>query len=132
MSTSARFVRFSTMLLAFVFVSLAQIATAHAGRDCLPDSLKQKLNQIEMLYGKVQVLSTFRKGARIAGSSQMSYHSSCRAVDFKPPPGKYQEVLSWLKANHKGGLGTYSCGMSHLHIDNGPHIRFHKCQSASR
>jgi hypothetical protein len=58
----------------------------------------------------------------------MSYHASCRAVDFNPPRGKYQQVASWLKANHRGGVGTYSCGMHHIHVDNGPAVRFHKCE----
>jgi hypothetical protein len=58
----------------------------------------------------------------------MSYHASCRAVDFNPPRGKYQQVASWLKANHRGGVGTYSCGHHHIHIDTGPAVRFHKCE----
>ena len=44
-----------------------------------------------------------------------------------PPRGKYRQVASWLKSVHGGGVGTYSCGMHHIHIDSGPRIRFHKC-----
>jgi uncharacterized protein YcbK (DUF882 family) len=49
-------------------------------------------------------------------------------VDFNPPPGRYRAVLAWLARNHDGGLGTYSGGFSHIHIDNGPRVRFHKRQ----
>lgn len=94
----------------------------------MPGALAATLNQIRSKFGPVQVISTHRPGARIAGSGRMSYHASCRAVDFHPPRGKYQQVVNWLRANHRGGLGTYSCGMSHIHIDTGPRVRFHKCQ----
>jgi hypothetical protein len=53
-------------------------------------------------------------------------------VDFHPPAGTYSAVVAWLRQNHNGGVGTYSCGMNHIHIDNGPKIRFHKCQGAGR
>lgn len=112
-------------------LALSGPANAH-GSGCVPADLKAKLNQIESQFGPVQVISTFRRGARIAGSGRMSYHASCRAVDFNPPPGKYQAVVNWLKANHSGGVGTYSCGMNHIHIDNGAKVRFHKCQGGGR
>ena len=63
-------------------------------------------------------------------NGRASFHASCRAVDFKPPRGKYTQVASWLKSNHGGGVGTYSCGMHHIHIDTGPRVRFHRCQRA--
>lgn len=77
-------------------------------------------------------MSTYRRGARIAGTRKASYHASCRAVDFTPPRGKYRQVAKWLKSVHGGGVGTYSCGMHHIHIDNGPRIRFHKCVGRRR
>lgn len=98
-----------------------------APSGCLPASVKTRLNQIRQKFGKVRIISTHRPGARIAGSGRPSYHATCRAVDFHPPKGKYRQVLAWLKANHKGGVGSYSCGMHHLHIDNGPKVRFHHC-----
>ena len=100
---------------------------AKSGSGCLPGVLKARLSQIRSRFGSVRVISTFRRGARIAGSGRRSFHASCRAVDFYPPRGKYRAVVNWLKRNHFGGIGTYSCGMHHIHIDNGPRIRFHKC-----
>lgn len=101
-----------------------------AASNCLPRELKSKLAQVSKQFGKVEIVSTYRAGARMP-SGKSSYHASCRAVDFNPPRGKYSQVASWLKANHSGGVGTYSCGMHHIHIDNGPAYRFHTCQRAS-
>jgi uncharacterized protein YcbK (DUF882 family) len=89
--------------------------------------LKKRLSEIRQKFGPIKVISTHRPGARIAGSGNRSYHASCRAVDFVPPSGKYRQVAAWLKSNHGGGVGTYSCGLNHIHIDNGPHVRFHHC-----
>lgn len=113
-------------------LGLVQGAPAQAaGTGCLPGALKAKLSQIRQKFGPVSIVSTHRPGARIAGSGKRSYHASCRAVDFHPPKGKYRQVVAWLKANHSGGVGTYSCGMNHVHIDNGPRVRFHHCVTAS-
>jgi hypothetical protein len=117
-------------------VSIAAIGTLtvlpdelDASNSCLPSVLKARLSQISKTFGHVSVLSTYRRGARMP-NGRPSFHASCRAVDFTPPRGKYGQVARWLKANHNGGVGTYSCGMHHIHIDAGPRIRFHHCQSA--
>lgn len=112
----------------FLFGSAGQGAQAANLPSCVPSDLRQTIASIQSQFGPVKVISTFRKGARIAGSGKPSYHASCRAVDFHPPAGKHAQVVSWLKANHKGGVGTYSCGASHVHIDNGPTVRFHHCK----
>lgn len=108
-----------------------RIAKVHGSfstsRSCLPESVKSKLAEIERRWGKVRIVSTFRKGAVIAGSGKTSMHAHCRAVDFHPPKGRYKQVLNYLKKNHSGGLGTYSCAMHHLHLDNGPNVRWHHC-----
>ena len=103
----------------------ADAKASMSGSSCLPSSLKATLNQIERRFGPVHILSTFRPGAKIAGTGRTSFHASCRAVDFKPTRN-HAQVVAWLKANHPGGVGTYSGSMSHIHIDNGAHVRFHK------
>lgn len=118
-------------LATLALLTLTIVPTTSAQAGCMPSALAAKLNQIRAKFGPVQVISTHRPGARIAGSGRRSYHASCRAVDFNPPRGKYSQVLAWLKANHSGGVGSYSCGMHHIHIDTGPRIRFHKCQGSS-
>lgn len=117
-------------LLALAMLVLAPMAGAtpvQANEGCLPSVLKTRLAQIRKTFGKVTVVSTHRKGARIRGSGKPSYHASCRAVDFVPPSGRYSTVVRWLYANHEGGVGTYTC-MSHIHIDNGPNVRWSKCR----
>lgn len=113
-----------------IMSALPTDSEAGSGTSCLPGALKSRLAEIRKKFGPVQVLSTYRAGARMP-NGRTSFHASCRAVDFNPPRGQYSKVASWLKANHGGGVGTYSCGMHHIHIDNGPRVRFHHCQSAS-
>lgn len=100
---------------------------ASTSTGCLPGGVKSALAQIQRKFGSIKVVSTHRPGARIAGSGRQSYHASCRAVDFVAPRGKHSAVVSWLKSNFSGGVGTYSCSMHHIHIDNGPSVRWHKC-----
>lgn len=121
----------ATLLLAFATLFAVQPTAQASSTSCLPGSVKAKLTQIRAKFGPVSIVSTHRPGARIAGSGKRSYHASCRAVDFHPPRGKYRQVVAWLKSNHSGGVGTYSCGMHHVHIDNGPRVRFHHCVNAS-
>lgn len=102
-----------------------------ASTNCLPSSLKRKVNQLESRFGRIRIISTFRRGARIAGTGRVSKHASCRAIDFKPARGQYRQVVRWLRATHRGGLGTYSCAMHHIHIDNGPKLRWHHCVNSA-
>ncbi|MGI8724078.1 MAG: D-Ala-D-Ala carboxypeptidase family metallohydrolase [Methyloceanibacter sp.] len=116
------------MFLAAVGAAAAPASARSAQRPStsqafIPQDLKRTIAEIERRFGAVQVVSTHRPGAKIAGSGNRSKHADCRAVDFNPPRGKYGQVASWLKANHKGGVGTYSCGMNHIHIDNGQSTR---------
>jgi hypothetical protein len=129
-----------SLISALALSSLAHPASARVGssgaastgRSCLPTVLRQALEDIENKFGTVEVISTHRPGAVIAGTGRRSKHADCRAADFNPPPGKHREVLAWLNQNHKGGIGTYSCGMHHIHIDNGDARHWHKCVGGTR
>ena len=69
----------------------------------------------------MQLISTCRPGARIAGSGRISKHASGEAIDFNAG-GRKGAVVQWLIANHKsGGTMTYA-GMSHIHVDVGQHF----------
>jgi hypothetical protein len=94
---------------------------------CVPAKLKWLLDDIERHFGAVKIISTHRPGATVAGTGRRSKHADCRAVDFLPARGTYRDVAHWLKRVHDGGVGTYSCGMHHIHIDNGDSRRWHKC-----
>jgi Peptidase M15 len=101
---------------------------AHSGggasseRDCLTRETRNLLGRIESRFGRVQLISTCRPGARIATTGKVSKHASGQAIDFNPPSGKKQELVRWLIANHKsGGTMTYR-DMSHIHVDIGYHF----------
>jgi len=125
-----RLANVAILVLAFVATALTAAPAsasrgASMGTDCLPSSLRSTLQKVRAKFGPIVILSTHRPGARIAGSGRQSLHASCRAVDFKPTRN-HASVVAWLKANHSGGVGTYSGSMSHIHIDNGAHVRFHR------
>jgi hypothetical protein len=92
-----------------------------APRSCLKPAARALLDRIEQKFGPVQVVSTCRVGAVIAGTSHPSRHASGNAVDFKAGPRK-AAILQWLIATHRaGGTMTYA-GLDHIHVDIGPHF----------
>jgi uncharacterized protein YcbK (DUF882 family) len=100
-------------------LSAAPVAEAGStSRSCLSSEMRSALARVEARFGTVQIVSTCRPGARIAGSGRVSRHASGNAVDFKVR-GRKSEVVKWLVANyHSGGVMTYR-GMDHIHIDVG-------------
>jgi hypothetical protein len=96
--------------------------TASTSTGCLPMQLRSALADVQARFGPVEVISTHRPGARIRGG-HASKHASCQAVDFKPAPGTYRQVASYLRSSWRGGFGTYTSG--HIHIDTGPHYTWH-------
>jgi uncharacterized protein YcbK (DUF882 family) len=98
-------------------------------RSCLQPQASALLGRIESQFGPVQIISTCRPGAVIAGSGKPSKHRYGLAIDFNAGARK-GAIVSWLIANHhSGGTMTYS-GMSHIHVDIGP--RFVSLGSRSR
>jgi opacity protein-like surface antigen len=96
-------------------------SSAGTSRSCLTSSARALLGRIESQFGRMQIVSTCRPGARIAGTGKISRHASGNAVDFDAG-GRKAAVVRWLIANHKsGGTMTYS-GMSHIHVDIGQHF----------
>jgi hypothetical protein len=92
-----------------------------APRDCLTPAVHALLARIEEQFGPVQVISTCRPGATIAGTGGVSRHASGNAVDFNAGSRK-AEIVAWLIANHHdGGTMTYA-DMDHIHVDIGPHF----------
>ena len=118
----------AAMLVGMAFgLPAAEARGASTSESCLPGVLKTRLAQVRKNFGSISVVSTHRPGAQIRGTRNTSYHANCRAVDFVPPNGKYSKVTRWLYANHEGGVGTYTC-MNHIHLDNGPNVRWSKCR----
>jgi uncharacterized protein YcbK (DUF882 family) len=88
---------------------------------CLTWEARALLNRIRAQFGRVEIVSTCRPGARIAGTRHPSRHASGQAIDFRVP-GRKGQVVSWLIANHRnGGVMTYR-DMDHIHVDIGPHF----------
>ncbi|MGL4396225.1 MAG: D-Ala-D-Ala carboxypeptidase family metallohydrolase [Hyphomicrobium sp.] len=85
---------------------------------CLTSEARGLLGRIQARFGNVQIISTCRRGARIATTGRPSKHASGQAIDFRVP-GRKREVVQWLQANHhSGGTMTYS-DMDHIHVDVG-------------
>jgi hypothetical protein len=94
---------------------------ADASRTCLTASARALLDRIEQRFGPVQVISTCRPGAVIAGTSRPSRHASGNAVDFVAGSRK-AAIVEWLVANHHGGGTMTYADMDHIHVDIGPHF----------
>lgn len=96
-------------------------AHRHAGTStaCLTPDARNLLARIRAQFGNVEIVSTCRPGAKIAGTNYPSKHASGQAIDFRVP-GRKAEVVRWLIAHdHMGGIMTYS-DMDHIHVDVGP------------
>lgn len=95
---------------------------ASTSRECLTSRARALLGRIESRFGSVQIVSTCRPGAVIAGTHHRSKHATGEAVDFNAPRGRKGEIVRWLIANHKsGGTMTYA-HMNHIHVDVGYHF----------
>lgn len=107
------------MLAAFPWMTHgAEAAGASASRSCLTGAARNLLSRIERQFGTMQVVSTCRPGARIAGTGRISRHASGNAVDFNAG-GRKGAVIRWLIANHhSGGTMTYAHS-GHVHVDIG-------------
>jgi uncharacterized protein YcbK (DUF882 family) len=94
---------------------------AGVSRSCLTPDTLSLLNRVAAVFGPVQVVSTCRPGAVVAGTNHPSQHRYGRAVDFNAPPGKKAAIVQWLIANNpSGGTMTYA-SMGHIHMDTGPY-----------
>ena len=92
--------------------------SAGTSRSCLTGPTRALLGRIEANFGPMQIISTCRPGARIAGTGRISKHATGEAIDFSAGRRK-ADVVRWLIANHKsGGIMTYA-DMSHIHVDVG-------------
>lgn len=111
----------ATILSAAVFLS-AEPAEA-AGTKCLPGHIKAALSHVDRRYGKVAVISAYRKGASIIGKRERSKHATCRAVDFHVR-GNKQAAVQWLRKQDLEVI-TYGCGMHHVHIAVGSYKGHH-------
>ena len=124
----------ATILVSAIVVIAAwlfapQPASAGATR-CLPPSLKKVLTHIGKNYGKVRVMSAYRKSSIIAGTRNRSKHASCQAVDFQIA-GNRKAAIRWLR-KQKLEVITYSGGMHHVHVAVGSYKGHHVVDKRGR
>lgn len=114
----------SIALALAIAVSLAALTASRARAadlSCLPGSVRAALARADAACG-VKVVSTFRRGAAIAGTGgSPSMHRWCRAADFTTPQPSC--VLATL-ADWPHALSTDYRAVKHFHIDDGAHVRF--------
>lgn len=110
-----------------LILALTPNACLAASEACLPLKLKDTLEKARSHYGEIRVISAHRNRAKIRGTNKPSYHASCRAADIVPDRAAHSKLVRWLEKNHDGGVGTYTC-LRHIHIDNGPKVRWQKCR----
>ena len=115
------------IICAAVCIVMATPAEARAPTGCLPAKIKKVLKGLRR-FGRVQIISTYRPGARIAGTRRRSKHASCRAVDFHIR-GNRRAALRWLR-RQRLEIITYTCAMHHIHIAPGSY-RGHHCVDRS-
>jgi uncharacterized protein YcbK (DUF882 family) len=81
-------------------------------------------------YGRVIVISAFRRGAIIAGTRKRSKHARCQAVDFLIR-GNRAAAVRWLWKQPLEVI-TYSGSMHHIHIAIGSYKGHHRVDGRGR
>ena len=110
----------STCISAFLFLAVsAHLAQGHP-TGCLPVMVRAALAKADAACG-IKVISTYRRGARIAGTGHVSKHANCRAADFTSR--NYACVRSAL-ADYPGAMSVDARAVGHVHIDDGSYLRF--------
>lgn len=111
----------SACVLVFATTADAKLSynPASGSTGCLKPSARAVLARIQARFGKVQIISTCRRGAKIRRTGKRSKHATGEAIDFKVPGRSKAEVVNWLRANHSGGVMTYR-NFGHIHVDIGP------------
>lgn len=111
---------------AFVLAILGGLTRARAtDASCLPQSIKAALTRADAACG-IEVISTFRPHAVIAGTRHASLHAVCRAADFTSH--NYACVYRVL-AGWRGKMSMDATRVRHVHIDDGRYARFLHGQS---
>lgn len=89
--------------------------SASASRSCLTADTRAVLARLEARVGAVQIVSTCRAGATIAGTGRPSFHRYGKAVDFNTR--NKGAAIAFLRT--QGVFVMTYCGMSHVHFNTG-------------
>ncbi len=108
------------LFLQLVTLMLTNINASAHPMGCLPAMVRNALAQANSACG-ITVISTLRVGARIAGSSHVSKHASCHAADFT---SRDYSCVRRVLAGYPGAMSVDVATAGHIHIDDGPFLRF--------
>lgn len=121
---------FCVVSAAFLAIMVSLSPAQAASTKCLPGSLRAAMAHISRNYGRVLIISTYRRGAVIAGTRKRSKHARCQAVDFKVK-GNQRAAVRWLQSQPLEVI-TYSGAMHHVHIAIGSYKGHHRVDGRGR
>ncbi|HVL74281.1 MAG TPA: D-Ala-D-Ala carboxypeptidase family metallohydrolase [Beijerinckiaceae bacterium] len=101
-------------------------ARENAPLECLPAELRTVLADVAARFGAVAVVSTDRLNTdnHSPGSAREKMHQACRAVDFRPEPGRVDEIKAYLRSRREiGGVESYRNGVVHVDLAAAPRPR---------
>jgi hypothetical protein len=95
-------------------------AVARAPIGGLPGQVKSALRRVQDRCRGFAVVSTFRRGARVAGTRRRSLHADFKAADFKVDnyACAYKALAGW-----RHGISTDAWNVNHIHISYSPSRR---------
>lgn len=110
---------FGKKMIRFILIALLMAATpaiAAPSTKCLPPQIKRVLSHLEQ-FGRVEIVSAYRKGAVIAGTHKPSKHAACLAVDFHLR-GNRVGAARWLSKQPVEWI-RYTGQFHHWHVATG-------------
>lgn len=89
-----------------------------AFRKDVPADIAQFLGRVSQACGQVRVISTFRRGARVAGSRRQSCHATGQAVDYQVAnPACALRMAQGVRLGHSIDYHT-APSIRHFHVSN--------------
>ena len=101
--------------------SKAPASSAAAPIECLPEALRNVLNEIQTRFGGVTVVSTthLKTDNHSPGSARANMHAACKAVDIRTTDDP-KDVLAYLRSRPEvGGINTYRNRLVHFDLNPG-------------
>jgi hypothetical protein len=94
-------------------------AKAGVPTDCLPESLRAVLSDLQARFGPVEIIATthLTTDNHSRGSTRDKLHQSCKAVDIRTARDP-REVLAYLKSRPEvGGINSYRNRVVHFDLN---------------
>jgi hypothetical protein len=94
-------------------------AKSGAPTDCLPESLRAVLTDLQARFGSVEIIATthLKTDNHSPGSTRDKLHQACKAVDIRTSRDP-REVLAFLKSRPEvGGINSYRNRVVHFDLN---------------